>query len=77
MPGTLQRSIIEEISERHRKMLVGADIAQCGYLTVIANEAYRIAGRTDPLQNGSFGQIGHQGDCLELGTAPDRVKKGS
>ena len=58
MPCALQRSILEQIAQRHRKMLVGADIAQRGYLAFIADEANGIATRAHALEDRSLGQIG-------------------
>jgi hypothetical protein len=43
MPGALQSPISENVAERHRKMLVGADITERGDLTVESHETNRIA----------------------------------
>jgi hypothetical protein len=57
MPRALKSSIHKQIAHRHRKMLVGTDIAQSGDLSIVAHEADRITGRSHPLENHPFGKI--------------------
>jgi hypothetical protein len=49
MPRALKSSIHEQIAHRHRKMLVGTDIAQSGDLSIVPYEADRVTTRSHPL----------------------------
>jgi hypothetical protein len=57
MPRALQSPIPEQIALRHRKVLVGTNIAQSGDLAVLSNQANGVTGRAHALQYRPFGQL--------------------
>jgi hypothetical protein len=65
MPGALERPIVKQVAQRHRKMLVGTYIAQSGDLVAMAHETDRITRRTHALQNGSLRQVAKGGHGLK------------
>jgi hypothetical protein len=65
MPCALQSPIAEQVALRHRKMLVGADIAQSGDFAVLPHQANRVTTRSHALQNGPFGKLSERGNCLK------------
>src|SRR5436853_5062488 len=67
VPGALQRSVMEQVTKRHRKMLMGANIAERGDLVLKANETYRVTTRAHALQQCPLRQIAQRGDRFELG----------
>jgi hypothetical protein len=68
---------MKQIAQRHRKMLVSADIAQRGNLPVVTNQANRIARAAHALQNSPLSQICDGCYGLELGATANRLKNGS
>jgi hypothetical protein len=65
VPGTLERPILQQVALRHRKVLVGTDIAQGRYPAVVPDQADRVTSRADALQNRSFGELPKGSDWLE------------
>jgi hypothetical protein len=65
MPGALQRPVPEQVALRHRKMLVGTDIAQSRDFAVLSHQANRVTSRSHALQNGPLGKLSERGDCLK------------
>jgi hypothetical protein len=57
VPRALQRPIRQDVALRHRKVLVGTDIAQSGDFTVMPNQADRVTSGSHALQNRPFGKI--------------------
>jgi hypothetical protein len=57
VPRALQSSILKQVALRHRKVLVGTDIAQSGDLAVMPNQANSVTGRSHALQYRSFGEL--------------------
>jgi hypothetical protein len=57
VPRALQRPIRQDVALRHRKVLVGTDIAQSGDFTVMPNQADRVARGSHALQNRPFGKL--------------------
>jgi hypothetical protein len=65
MPCALQRTIFQKVALRHRKVLVGTDIAQSGDLAVLPNQTNGVTGRSHPLHYGSFDKLCQRSDSLE------------
>jgi hypothetical protein len=65
VPGALERPVVEQVALRHRKMLVGTDIAQSGYFAAVPDEADRITSRPHALQNGPFSKLPERGNCFK------------
>jgi hypothetical protein len=63
--GALERPILEQVALRHRKVLVGTDIAQSRYPAVVPDEADCVTSRAHALQNRSFSQLREGRNWLE------------
>jgi hypothetical protein len=54
MPGTLDSPVLEQLTLRYRKVLVGADVTDRGDLITVANEADRLSAGPDTLDDRSL-----------------------
>jgi hypothetical protein len=58
MPRALERPILEQVTQRHREMLMRADIAQRRDLALVSDETNRVTAGPHALEDRSFGKIG-------------------
>jgi hypothetical protein len=76
MPRALERPVVEQVAQRHRKMLVRADIAQRGDLSSVANETDRITTWAHALENRPLGEFSYRSHGFELRISGGRIENG-